>query len=561
MTATRRRAWAALVAVLALLVATVPAFTSPASATPAGASCAGGSLEKAPVLNGDIGRNGHPVAETTLADGTSIPVLMVHGWTGQSVHNNERKGNFSKLIDLTANKVGTASVGRSLIGQIQDAGGTDVYTFDYYDASARWVTDAAIGPILANSITCLSAAYGHPIILMVHSMGGLATRQAFSLIQQNPDAGAVSDYVSDVVTFGTPNTGSWLSSVVEGGNTAASVGQVLPGGTGATIAAVRSILVLCGTATTASMKNQGICKPLGDQVSSSRSQAGKALRIGSPEMSALAAWPDSISIHALAGSIDLELRRVAWFGLTRSAGAMNTGDFVVGVDSAISDSTENRDLDCFYTLDFRGAVEDNIAADWLKIKAANETRDNVYTNLTESACFHGNLMRSIELTNEALGIIVDIVDRADATARLEAAVPEELRGTWCTRSGDDPRGLVDGEPDPCFSFAELFTDRPEAGLDYFDPSTATTGAFDLAVCLTWDLDNGCTTASTMYFDYYPAGVTWDCEAYVGADTNGRWPSCDPDFTSAHDPAQPRLTIVYNHQQAPTYMDSEPMYRR
>src|SRR5690606_4759497 len=129
--------------------------------------------------------------------------IMVHGWTGRSAHNPAREGAFSHEIDLSANKDAVLSGDRSVIGQIQSLGGTAVYTFDYHDTAARWVTDASIGQRLSESIDCLAGAHGQKAIVVAHSMGGLATREALSLMVGNP-----ADRVSDVITFGTPNTGS-----------------------------------------------------------------------------------------------------------------------------------------------------------------------------------------------------------------------------------------------------------------------------------------------------------------------------------------------------------------
>ncbi len=332
---------------------------------------------------------------------------MVHGWTGRSHHDSARKGAFSARVDLAANKVGEADAARSLIGIVQDAGGASVYTFDYHAASARWVTDAAIAPKLAEAITCLSATHGHPAVIMAHSMGGNATRHALSVIEQS--GSALADNVSDVVTFGTPNAGSWLASVVDVSHRTTAYAALFPGASAEAITAMRSLIVLCGTLTTGSLDESGVCSTLPDQISSAQSAAGHALQLGSAEIRSLARWPEGVAVHGLAGSIDLEITRLTWFRGNIPVGSVNTGDFVVGAGSATDNPGESRTVDCAYTLDVRGANEDNIL-EALKLKAANETRDNAYTSLTSWACFHGNLMRSIELTNEALGVIADVVD-------------------------------------------------------------------------------------------------------------------------------------------------------
>jgi pimeloyl-ACP methyl ester carboxylesterase len=537
-----------LLAVLAVLAGgQVPAAGHP-NAGANSVSCITSQLQSAEPLVSDTGRDGAPVKTTTLPDGTSIPVVVVHGWTGRSVHDNARKGAFSRYIDLTANKAGSASVGRSLIGQLQDVGGTQVYTFDYHDASARWVTDGAIAPQLAQALTCLSQAHQHPAVVVAHSMGGLATRQALKFVP-NADKAAV---VSDVITFGTPNTGSWVASVVAGAGIVTDVGQYLPGATGRAIAAVRSMLVLCGTATTSSLDHPGICSILGEQLASSRSDAGRALRVGSPELGVLPAWPDGVQVHALGGSIGLELTRTTWFGLSTGAGDVNVGDFVVDVNSATR-GTVARTVECSYTMDMGAATSDNFA-EMLRLRAANETRDWVFVAAQDSACAHGNLTRSIELTNEALAVTAGLVDGAGTVS----ALPAELRGEWCTRSGNDP--LLGGGGEPCFSFAELMASFPDAVVEVADEQAPDLpDVWQIYVCLEPDLDDGmCSTAVSMFLKYFPAGVQWSCQDY--ASSQG-WATCDPDFTSAHEPSSARLVIEPNHQQGEGYRDTEPMYRR
>jgi pimeloyl-ACP methyl ester carboxylesterase len=525
----------------ALMTATLVAGAVVAAAPAASADeclTVDSSLAKAPVLRDDLSPAGAPVRETTMRDGTSIPVIVVHGWTGRSVHDDGRTGAFSSRIDLTANKVGEIDVPRSLIGAIQDLGGTSVYTFDYHDASSRWVTDQAIAPKLARAIGCLSAQHEHPAVVVAHSMGGLATRLA--LTQLGTDAG---EAVSDVITFGTPNTGSWLASVVGAADAGARIAGLFPGVAPKVVTAVRSILVACGTATTNSMTDSGACGMLPAQLASARSQAGRALQVGSREIRALPAWPSGVQVHALAGAIDLEIVRTNWFRASTEVGGINAGDFVVGEGSA-SVGTAARSLTCNYTLDVGSATSDNILQAF-RLRSANETRDNVYTSLGSSACFHGNLMRSIELTNETIGVIADRVDAADPAPSL-AGLPPEYEGEWCTRSGSD-----------CLSFAELKDEYPEAFVGNAYPAEDG-GTGQLVLCLLNDLDDGCTTAATMYLEYFPPGVGWDC---LRAAEEIGLPGCEEDFTAAHDTSLPRLVVRPNHQQGDLYWDVEPMYRR
>jgi pimeloyl-ACP methyl ester carboxylesterase len=175
-----------LLGLLAALVVSPVSATSPAPtagllAAAKPPTCMGVDLAAAPLpANPDRNPDGTPVTITANRSGGRTPVVVVHGWTGRATHNVDRTGAFSHLIDLTANRLGTVNVSRSVIGQIQRLGGTAVYTFDYHGISTRWVTDDGIGPRLGRAIDCLYEATGQRVIIVAHSMGGLAARQAIT---------------------------------------------------------------------------------------------------------------------------------------------------------------------------------------------------------------------------------------------------------------------------------------------------------------------------------------------------------------------------------------------
>lgn len=153
----------------------------------------------------------------------------------------------------------------------------------------------------------------------------------------------------------------------------------------------------------------------------------------------------------------------------------------------------------------------------------------------------------------AIGIVNEFTGqstvRLDVTATQGAipGVPAELAGKWCTTSGS-----------PCFSFADLRKDHPDAAVEWSGPIDKP-GVTRFQLCLEMDLGDSCTTAASMYLDYYPAGIGWDCPTYAVA---AGWPRCDPDYTSAHDTSQERLAQVPNHQQnLDAYIDADPMYRQ
>lgn len=98
------------------------------------------------------------------------PVVLVHGWTGSPLS-------------------GTAAALKSRLG-----GKISTFTFDYSKWAADWPTNANIAPCLAQYVAQVSAAYLHAggdgkVILVAHSMGGLAIRYASS-----------AQYTSDPIT-------------------------------------------------------------------------------------------------------------------------------------------------------------------------------------------------------------------------------------------------------------------------------------------------------------------------------------------------------------------------
>lgn len=165
-----KRASTAVATLVAVLLAVLaPTIPSAAASGPGSWDCSSTRLgldkdrvEWAPVVTTERAPDGGRIARKP-ARGTWVPVILVHGWTSRSTHpntdgTNATEGAFSHLIDLTANRLGTATVPRSLVGQLQDIPGAAVFTFDYHPYSGRWVTDRHIGPALASLFHGLGAA-------------------------------------------------------------------------------------------------------------------------------------------------------------------------------------------------------------------------------------------------------------------------------------------------------------------------------------------------------------------------------------------------------------------
>ncbi|MDQ1130802.1 VWA domain-containing protein [Microbacterium sp. SORGH_AS_0888] len=121
-------------------------------------------------------------------------------------------------------------------------------------------------------------------------------------------------------------------------------------------------------------------------------------------------------------------------------------------------------------------------------------------------------------------------------------LPSDLDGKWCSKAGAD-----------CLSFAELAAKRPDAWVASTEKTSY--GSTRLSLCLHDDFgDRTCTTASSMYLEYFPAGVAWNCPGQSGFTT------CKPDYTSEHDTSRARLVVRLNHQQDSSYTDVEPKYK-
>jgi len=131
--------------------------------------------------------------------GTKVPVLMVHGFDSSS--SMWRDGETSMQAALS---------------KVQDV---KTFLFNYADVHFNWVTDENIGSELAKTIDCLSRSSKKSggtgkVIVVAHSMGGLAARYAAS---QTVEGRKVADELGLVITLGTPHLGSPWSTTFGSG--------------------------------------------------------------------------------------------------------------------------------------------------------------------------------------------------------------------------------------------------------------------------------------------------------------------------------------------------------
>lgn len=332
---------------------------------------------------------GAPVKMQPDARGRWVPVIFVHGFISSTVGEG---GAFSEKIDLTANKLGDPAGERSLIGQLQTIPGAATFSFDYHDTSARWVDDDANGPALGTAIDCLfDASGGEKVIVVAQSMGGLLTRYAFG---EDP---ARAQRVSTVVTFGTPNTGSVSAQVLDT--------LTVP---------IRLFLAVCGHKATISMEDAGICANV---VGAFTGEAGLALQAGSSELRNLAKWPPGVAVTALAGDIQFDFTQRSWFGIPVKTVRAPLGDLIVGLDSAIAGATSSESQQCSYQGNIVAAANDELLVR-VGHAAANDTGQ--HGDMVSGPCFHTNLMRNLELTNTATGVVDEDIASRTGLAPISA---------------------------------------------------------------------------------------------------------------------------------------------
>lgn len=232
----------------------------------------------------------------------SIPVLFVHGINeGPAIWDPPSPSRIPGIPDQAAAIPGMTA-----------------WTFNYYHWSLDWVNTQQIGPNLATAISCLSHVSGKSVIIVTHSMGGLATQYALGRlpILRTSYGATLSPDVLAVINIGTPYQGSLLLSDVQALITGSEVGS-----------GVLSDIPL-GDAAEAYLN---YCEVLGPTTSGPcsllsilRSSVGTDLEYESAEIRQLPRWPDHLAVWDIVGDMTLSLfpgisprvRRVARGNLT-----------------------------------------------------------------------------------------------------------------------------------------------------------------------------------------------------------------------------------------------------
>ncbi len=223
--------------------------------------------------------------------GATTPVLLVHGFAGRPTDFRRTLNGYPNLLDTVRALPGAA-----------------VFTFDYSAHSLEWVTDPAIGPALARAIDCLSIAYARPVIVVAHSMGGLAAQYAQGQVLGGR---SVASRLAGVIAIGTPFDGAQFLGV-DGGPSAFVFDRLRDAALG-----------VCDDPISARPR-RSFC----DLIGATDTQAVRAMRRGSPKLRALPDWNPRVRIVAMAGDVVFS---VGAFGANQDIGI---GDVAVGVDSA-----------------------------------------------------------------------------------------------------------------------------------------------------------------------------------------------------------------------------------
>lgn len=349
----------------------------------------------------------------------SVPVVFIHGIMGSAA-----------IWDATS--------GTSIAGQAALIKDVTAWTFDYARQSLDWVTDPAIGPAFAAAIACLAQASGHKVIVVAHSMGGLATQYAIGY----PHSPAVGD-VAELITIGTPYQGSVLLSAMQ----AAVSGSEAGSPPGYAVLAEALLSACAGIATHTSTNPCSLVSVL-------RSPVGTALEWHSPQIQRLPPWPPGLPVLDTAGHIQIQV-----FVGTR-ASTSDIGDVPVSLGSATAHDTAGTAYIRHCSLTLSGAIHN------------------------PGPCYHANLPNDSDFINVVLAAI-----RADVQAETSAQsspasfpirYPEDMTLACAQQYGDGAQARwVDNVQPPSYG-VQCFRDGSVLGgldLDAWCPVEAATHHF------------------------------------------------------------------------------------
>jgi pimeloyl-ACP methyl ester carboxylesterase len=292
--------------------------------------------------------------------GTAQPVVLVHGLAG---HPTDWNSMVAALKTAIPNLY--------------------PHEFDYSKYNQEWVSNPNIGPKLATLIVCMATASqqaGGPgkVILVDHSMGGLATRYAAT---ETPAASQVVSDIGLVVTIGTPNSGSALANGFSG--VLRDLGCDIPDAIG-------------------DVSENNVCAL----------SAINALRDNSAQLAKLPMLPSSIPLRAIAGDVTVT------FPLFFTSLAEDTqGDLIVSEKSALQGMQDPA----------AGGGQDTVACS-ISIDRMNPgwlALDKVTGSPILPTCWHSALPHNTTVEQDTIGAIKQYL----ASVALSAVIQPYV-GTW-----------------------------------------------------------------------------------------------------------------------------------
>jgi pimeloyl-ACP methyl ester carboxylesterase len=339
----------------------------------------------------------------------SVPVVFIHGI-------------------ISGARLWKVSAPGSMAYQAARMSGVTAWTFGYGPESLDWVTNPAIGPAFAAGLSCLASASHNKVIVVAHSMGGLATQ--YALATDDPHGGTVGDHVAEVITIGTPYRGSELLTAM----------QLARRGDLANPEAVlgEAVLSACAGHTSGPCALPAVLS----------SQVGQDLQLNSAAIARLPAWPEGVPVLDIAGDMGLRIG-VGPFLLHR----FDVGDVAVTVGSATAHGTAGAPV----------------------IKHCNSLKliGALYGN--PGPCFHTHLVNDGDIITKVLTVIRSLAEptaivglapvSANGQPRAGETIIRKGRTQEC-EAGSDAAGQVyrcfaaSGIYDPCW-------------LDNADPAQAT----------------------------------------------------------------------------------------
>lgn len=261
---------------------------------------------------------GRPMSAVTALTVLMMLLLTVavpaHRAAAASIYCSSRQESRQVVELVHGFNSGPDTWGSAARGQIAAAGtATCIDVFDYAKYSTYWVTNPNIGAALATRIDTMAAASkagdgSGKVIVLAHSMGGLATRCA-AAASCNGGRSDVAGHLAELISFGTPNTGSWLAGpgLHDVGRTAGSL--------------------LSAACWMSFNRANPICREI---QALGTSDATRAFKPDSTQLKSLPQLPATVPVYGLAAQVEIYS---SFFGLN-NVDVGDGGDLIVLEDSA-----------------------------------------------------------------------------------------------------------------------------------------------------------------------------------------------------------------------------------